>query len=178
MRAVLFRDPDTPVELVDVGLAGPRTGEVRVRITASVCRSELHLVRGEWETASRCTTTWASPRDHQAQTPHIPIAAGAVLRSQATHGETRYRVENKRLSHRGNGLPDESPPEIIAHQPHKRACGSQNRTENQGRPEKPVKRDARRDGENCVISGKTCDSQPIPLTETPKCRAASPVTGA
>jgi S-(hydroxymethyl)glutathione dehydrogenase/alcohol dehydrogenase len=51
MRAALFTDADTPVEIVDVDLDPPKTNEVRVRIAAAgVCHSELHLIRGEWET--------------------------------------------------------------------------------------------------------------------------------
>ncbi|OPX16319.1 Zn-dependent alcohol dehydrogenase [Gordonia sp. i37] len=50
MRAALFTDKDTPVDIVDVDLDPPKSNEVRVRITAAgVCHSELHLIRGEWE---------------------------------------------------------------------------------------------------------------------------------
>lgn len=49
MKAVVFRNPETPVEFVDVELAGPKPSEVRVRIAAAgVCHSDLHVKRGEW----------------------------------------------------------------------------------------------------------------------------------
>ncbi|MEV6060933.1 alcohol dehydrogenase catalytic domain-containing protein [Nocardia asteroides] len=50
MRAALFTDKDTSVEVTDIDLATPSRNEVRVQIAAAgVCHSELHLVRGEWE---------------------------------------------------------------------------------------------------------------------------------
>lgn len=53
MKAVVFRDPASPIEFVDVDLAPPRAGEVRVRIAAAgVCHSDLHIKRGEWDAAS------------------------------------------------------------------------------------------------------------------------------
>src|SRR5690606_38935694 len=45
--------PNTAVEWADVTLAGPKAGEVRVRITAAgVCHSDLHVMRGEWDVAA------------------------------------------------------------------------------------------------------------------------------
>ncbi|WP_314649441.1 Zn-dependent alcohol dehydrogenase [uncultured Microbacterium sp.] len=53
MKAVVFRDPASPIEFVDVDLAPPRAGEVRVRIAAAgVCHSDLHIKRGEWDAAA------------------------------------------------------------------------------------------------------------------------------
>lgn len=53
MKAVVFRDPASPIEYVDVDLAPPRAGEVRVRIAAAgVCHSDLHIKRGEWDAAA------------------------------------------------------------------------------------------------------------------------------
>lgn len=53
MKAVVFRDPQSPIEFVDVDLAPPRVGEVRVRIAAAgVCHSDLHVKRGEWDAAA------------------------------------------------------------------------------------------------------------------------------
>lgn len=50
MKAVVFRGADQPIEITDVELAGPRAGEVRVRIAAAgVCHSDLHIKRGEWD---------------------------------------------------------------------------------------------------------------------------------
>jgi S-(hydroxymethyl)glutathione dehydrogenase/alcohol dehydrogenase len=50
MRAALFTDKDTPVEIAELELAAPQQNEVRIRITAAgVCHSELHLIRGDWE---------------------------------------------------------------------------------------------------------------------------------
>ncbi len=52
MRAVVFRDSRTPVEVADVELDDPREGEVRVRIAAAgVCHSDLHVRRGDWDVA-------------------------------------------------------------------------------------------------------------------------------
>ncbi len=53
MRAVVFRDPQQPVEVADVDLDDPRAGEVRVRIAAAgVCHSDLHVRRGDWRVAT------------------------------------------------------------------------------------------------------------------------------
>lgn len=50
MKAIVFRDPASPIEHVDVDLASPRAGEVRVKIAAAgVCHSDLHVKRGEWD---------------------------------------------------------------------------------------------------------------------------------
>lgn len=50
MKAALFTDPESPVEVVDIDLAAPKAGEVRVRIAAAgVCHSDLHVRRGEWD---------------------------------------------------------------------------------------------------------------------------------
>lgn len=50
MKAVVFRDPETPVSVTEVSLAPPKAGEVRVRISAAgVCHSDLHVQRGDWE---------------------------------------------------------------------------------------------------------------------------------
>ncbi|MDX1888105.1 Zn-dependent alcohol dehydrogenase [Mycolicibacterium sp. 050158] len=50
MKAVVFRDPTTPVEFTDVELASPKRGEVRVEIAAAgVCHSDLHVQRGDWD---------------------------------------------------------------------------------------------------------------------------------
>lgn len=50
MKAVIFRDPSTPIEFTDVELAGPKRGEVRVQIAAAgVCHSDLHVKRGDWD---------------------------------------------------------------------------------------------------------------------------------
>ena len=49
MQAAVFRTPEEPVEVLDVDLAPPKHGEVRVRIAAAgVCHSDLHVKRGEW----------------------------------------------------------------------------------------------------------------------------------
>ncbi|WP_348789008.1 Zn-dependent alcohol dehydrogenase [Leifsonia sp. NPDC080035] len=50
MKAVVFRDPSSPIEYTDVELAAPGPGEVRVKIAAAgVCHSDLHVKRGEWD---------------------------------------------------------------------------------------------------------------------------------
>lgn len=49
MRAALYRDQNTPIEIADLTLDHPRENEVKIRIAAAgVCHSELHLTRGEW----------------------------------------------------------------------------------------------------------------------------------
>lgn len=50
MQAAVFTSPQHPVEIMEVTLAGPRAGEVRVKIAAAgVCHSDLHVKRGEWD---------------------------------------------------------------------------------------------------------------------------------
>lgn len=50
MKAIVFRAPETPIEVTDVDLAAPKAGEVRVKIAAAgVCHSDLHVKRGEWD---------------------------------------------------------------------------------------------------------------------------------
>ncbi|MEU0496588.1 Zn-dependent alcohol dehydrogenase [Mycobacterium sp. NPDC006124] len=50
MKAIVFRDPDTAIEVADVDLTAPKAGEVRVKIAAAgVCHSDLHVKRGEWD---------------------------------------------------------------------------------------------------------------------------------
>ena len=50
MKAVVFREPSSPIEYTDVQLAAPGHGEVRVKIAAAgVCHSDLHVKRGEWD---------------------------------------------------------------------------------------------------------------------------------
>jgi len=50
MKAIVFRDPETAIEVADVDLAAPKAGEVRVKIAAAgVCHSDLHVKRGEWD---------------------------------------------------------------------------------------------------------------------------------
>lgn len=50
VRAVVFTSPGSPVEVLDVDLAPPGPGEVKVRIAAAgVCHSDLHVRRGEWQ---------------------------------------------------------------------------------------------------------------------------------
>lgn len=49
MRAVVFRDTETPVSVEEVELAAPKAGEVRVKIAAAgVCHSDLHLRQSDW----------------------------------------------------------------------------------------------------------------------------------
>lgn len=50
MRAVIFKQVGVAPELLDVDLAAPGPGEVKVKIAgAGVCGSDLHIQRGEWE---------------------------------------------------------------------------------------------------------------------------------
>lgn len=49
MKAVIFREPDSPVEVADVDLEPPRAGEIKVKIAAAgVCHSDLHVKQGDW----------------------------------------------------------------------------------------------------------------------------------
>jgi S-(hydroxymethyl)glutathione dehydrogenase/alcohol dehydrogenase len=55
VRAVVFTDPGVPVEVLDVDLAAPSAGEVKVRIAAAgVCHSDLHIWRGDWPRTTPC----------------------------------------------------------------------------------------------------------------------------
>lgn len=48
--AALFYSPERPVEVVELDLEEPGSGEVLVRMAAvGVCGSDLHVVRGEWK---------------------------------------------------------------------------------------------------------------------------------
>lgn len=50
MKAAVLRDTTHPVEIADVELSPPGSGEVEVTIAgAGVCHSDLHVVRGEWD---------------------------------------------------------------------------------------------------------------------------------
>lgn len=49
MQAIGFSGPAQPLQLEDVELEGPKSGEVRVQIAAAgVCRSDLHSRVGDW----------------------------------------------------------------------------------------------------------------------------------
>jgi S-(hydroxymethyl)glutathione dehydrogenase / alcohol dehydrogenase len=49
VRAVVFSGPAHPLQIEDVQLERPKTGEVRVQISAAgVCRSDLHSRVGDW----------------------------------------------------------------------------------------------------------------------------------
>src|SRR5262252_10769685 len=48
MRAAVLYQPGEPLSVEDVELAGPRAGEVRVRVAAAgVCHSDYHYMRGD-----------------------------------------------------------------------------------------------------------------------------------
>jgi S-(hydroxymethyl)glutathione dehydrogenase/alcohol dehydrogenase len=50
VKAVVFTDPQQPVQVTDVDLDPPGPGEVLVKIAAAgVCHSDLHVRRGDWE---------------------------------------------------------------------------------------------------------------------------------
>lgn len=52
MKAIVFREPQTPVSVEEVTLAAPKAGEVRVKIAAAgVCHSDLHVRQGDWDAA-------------------------------------------------------------------------------------------------------------------------------
>ena len=49
-RAALFHGAGRPVEVREIELEGPRTGEVLVRMAAvGICGTDLHQIRGEWQ---------------------------------------------------------------------------------------------------------------------------------
>jgi S-(hydroxymethyl)glutathione dehydrogenase / alcohol dehydrogenase len=49
LRAVVFSGPTEPLRIEDVQLEAPKSGEVRVQISAAgVCRSDLHSRVGDW----------------------------------------------------------------------------------------------------------------------------------
>ena len=50
VRAAVFWDSHQAIDVRDVDLATPKSGEVEVAIAAAgVCHSDLHMVRGEWQ---------------------------------------------------------------------------------------------------------------------------------
>ncbi len=50
MRAAVFRGVGRPLEVEEVDVAEPKSGEVLVRVAASgVCHSDYHVVVGEWD---------------------------------------------------------------------------------------------------------------------------------
>lgn len=52
MKAVVFRDAQTHVDVAEVELQAPKAGEVRVKIAAAgVCHSDLHVRQGDWDAA-------------------------------------------------------------------------------------------------------------------------------
>lgn len=76
MRAVVLTAPATPVEVADVDLADPQTGEGGVRITAAgVCHSALHLVRG-WEVPTPCVPGREGAGVVTAVGPHVTGLTG------------------------------------------------------------------------------------------------------
>jgi S-(hydroxymethyl)glutathione dehydrogenase / alcohol dehydrogenase len=53
IRAAVFEQPGRPLEVQDLSLDEPQTGEVLVRLAASgVCHSDYHVVLGEWASPS------------------------------------------------------------------------------------------------------------------------------
>lgn len=94
MKAAVFRSESEPVVVTDVDLAGPKSGEVRVRIAAAgVCHSDLHIKRGEWDApvpmvmgheGSGVVTELASDVDSLAVGDHV------VLSWVPPCGECRY----------------------------------------------------------------------------------------
>ena len=49
MKAAVLNDFGQPLNLEDVELDPPRTGEVQLRIGATgVCHSDYHVIKGEW----------------------------------------------------------------------------------------------------------------------------------
>jgi S-(hydroxymethyl)glutathione dehydrogenase/alcohol dehydrogenase len=49
-RAALFHAPGRPLEVAELELEGPGSGEVLVRMAAvGICGTDLHMVRGEWK---------------------------------------------------------------------------------------------------------------------------------
>ena len=94
MQAVVFRDPDSPVEVVDAHLASPRAGEVRVKIAAAgVCHSDLHVKRGEWDAPAPLVM------GHEGSGVVVELGAGVTSLAEGDHvvlswvppcGECRY----------------------------------------------------------------------------------------
>jgi S-(hydroxymethyl)glutathione dehydrogenase/alcohol dehydrogenase len=94
VKAIVFRGIDKPVEFTDVELAGPRQGEVRVKIAAAgVCHSDLHIRRGEWDAPAPLVM------GHEGSGVVIELGAGVTSLSVGDHvvlswvppcGECRY----------------------------------------------------------------------------------------
>ena len=94
MRAVVFTEVGTPVEVLDVELAPPKAGEVKVRVAAAgVCHSDLHIWRGDWPRTTPCVL------GHEGSGVVVEVGAGVtdlregdpvVLSWVAPCGECRY----------------------------------------------------------------------------------------
>jgi S-(hydroxymethyl)glutathione dehydrogenase / alcohol dehydrogenase len=49
-RAALFHGPGRPLEVAELDIEEPGSGEVLVRMAAvGICGTDLHMVRGEWQ---------------------------------------------------------------------------------------------------------------------------------
>jgi S-(hydroxymethyl)glutathione dehydrogenase/alcohol dehydrogenase len=94
VKAVVFRNPQTPLEVADVDLAAPKPGEVRVTIAAAgVCHSDLHVKRGEWDAPAPLVM------GHEGSGVVVELGAGVTSLAVGDHvvlswvppcGECRY----------------------------------------------------------------------------------------
>ncbi len=94
VKAVVFRNPQTPLEVADVDLAAPKPGEVRVKIAAAgVCHSDLHVKRGEWDAPAPLVM------GHEGSGVVVELGAGVTSLAVGDHvvlswvppcGECRY----------------------------------------------------------------------------------------
>ena len=99
MRAVVFSGVDRPIEIMDVDLAPPGPGEVRVKIAAAgVCHSDLHVRRGEWAVPTPLVM------GHEGSGTVIEIGAGVTSLREGDHvvlswvapcGKCRYCLAGK-----------------------------------------------------------------------------------
>ncbi len=76
MRAAVLSEPGQPLQVEDLSLAEPRTGEVRVRVEAAgVCHTDLHYMNG----------------DLVCSLPVVPGHEGAGIVEEVGPGVTRVR---------------------------------------------------------------------------------------
>lgn len=72
MKAALFYEPGTPLQVEDVAIGEPRDEEVLVRLhTSGVCHSDYHVILGEWSQPSPIVLGHEGSGIVEAVGPHV-----------------------------------------------------------------------------------------------------------